>query len=134
MPVPFEFVVDGPVVSQQARSKERREAWQQDVQDAARDRWDAEPPEAGPVSVTITYFFNRVDVDVDNIPKPILDALEGLIFSDDAQVSDLLCRKRDFRDLPVVRNPPADLQDYLRESRQVVHIHVDHARNREVTF
>ena len=134
MPVPFEFVVDGPAVSQQARRTELRERWKQDVQRAARDRWNADPPADGPVSVTITYFFDRGDVDVDNIPKPILDALTGLAYSDDAQVSDLLCRKRQFGDDLLVWNPSADLQEYLRESKQVVHIQVDHALSREVTF
>ena len=64
----------GQRCSQQARRTELRETWKRRVQDAARDRWDTESPETGPVSVTITYFFDRVDIDVDNIPKPILDA------------------------------------------------------------
>ncbi len=33
--------------------------------------------------VTITYVYDEVPLDVDNIPKPILDALKGLVFSDD---------------------------------------------------
>ena len=44
--------------------------------------------------ITILYFYNRRPLDVDNIPKPILDALKGLVFLDDAQVTDLVCRKR----------------------------------------
>ncbi len=44
--------------------------------------------------VSITYFFDRVDFDVDNIPKPILDALKELVYVDDRQVTDLICRKR----------------------------------------
>lgn len=134
MPVPFEFVVDGPAVSQQTRRPERRRAWKRDVERAARDRWNTDPPTDGPVSVTITYFFNARSPDADNIPKPILDALEDLIYSNDKQVSDLLCRKRGFREDFLVRSPPVELLEYIRQSRQVVHIHVDHARNREVTF
>ncbi len=44
--------------------------------------------------VKITYFYEDIPVDVDNISKPILDALTGVIFEDDSQVTDLLCRKR----------------------------------------
>ena len=44
----------------------------------------------------VTYFFDDTPFDVDNIPKPILDALKGLVFRDDSQVYDLLCRKRNF--------------------------------------
>ena len=58
--------------------------------------WGVEQPFVGDVMVTITYLYNRgsIDIDVDNIPKPILDALKGLVYSDDSQVTDLLCRKR----------------------------------------
>ena len=47
-----------------------------------------------PVMFTIMYFYDERPLDVDNIPKPILDALKGLIFEDDDQVTDLVCRKR----------------------------------------
>jgi Holliday junction resolvase RusA-like endonuclease len=33
-------------------------------------------------------------MDIDNIPKPISDALQGLVYLDDEQVTDVLCRKR----------------------------------------
>ena len=61
---------------------------------AARQEWGVEAPVTHPIMVTITYFFDDIPVDVDNIPKPILDALKGLAFRDDSQVYDLLCRKR----------------------------------------
>ena len=32
---------------------------------------------------TITHFYNDVEVDADNLPKPIIDALKGLVFLDD---------------------------------------------------
>lgn len=105
-----------------------------EVQSAARERWDAEPPADGSVAVTITYFFDDVELDVDNIPKPILDALEGLAYYDDSQVSDLLCRKRDLNDAPAFGSPSPDLLEYLADSKQVLHISVADALIREVTF
>ena len=56
--------------------------------------WGSEPPSSEPVMVSITYFFDRVDFDVDNFPKPILDALKELVYVGDRQVTDLICRKR----------------------------------------
>ena len=47
-------------------------------------------------------------LDVDNVPKPILDAMSGLVFADDAQVTDLLCRKRDVK-LPLDIDRPSPL-------------------------
>ena len=42
----------------------------------------------------VTCFYDRVDLDVDNIVKPIQDALSGLVYLDDKQVTDVLSRKR----------------------------------------
>ena len=96
MPIPFELILEQAPVSSQTRRRQRFHEWRQDLERSARLVWDTEAPVAVPVSVTITYFFDDTPVDVDNIPKPILDALKGLVFRDDSQVYDLLCRKNLF--------------------------------------
>ena len=54
----------------------------------------AEPPIGREVSATIIYFFeDETDLDVDNIAKPILDALNDFIYEDDSQVSQVTVRK-----------------------------------------
>ena len=133
MSIPIEFVIGGPAVSQQGRPA-AKETWRQAVQEAARDRWAATGPAEGSVAVTITYFFQEAAPDVDNIPKPILDALNGVVYADDEQVSDLLCRKRDLNADLLIRNPSADLMGYLREAMPVVHVQVNEAPGLEVTF
>lgn len=107
MPLPFEFVVTGAPVSQQARRRELVRGWGQEVQRAASLRWDTEPVAEG-IMVIISYFFDGEALDVDNVPKPILDAMSGLVFADDAQVTDLLCRKRDVK-LPLDIDRPSPL-------------------------
>ena len=42
----------------------------------------------------ITHFFEGAPADVDNIAKPILDALKDLIYKDDHQITDLMTRRR----------------------------------------
>ena len=133
MPIPFEFVIDGPPVSQQARRRNRVREWTQEVQSVAESRWDTEPPFVGEVMVTITYLYEGASLDVDNIPKQILDALKGLVYSDDAQVSDLLCRKRDLNGDLRIEHPSSVLLDTLQHSEQFLHITVDNALSREVT-
>ena len=104
----------------------------QEVQSVAKESWDVEPPFAGEVMVTITYFFKDGSPDVDNIPKPILDALKGLVYSDDSQVTDVLCRKRDRnRDLRF-DNPSSVLVETLGRSEQFLHITVASAMSLEV--
>ncbi len=104
------------------------------MQSAAKQCWDTGLPVTGAVMVTITCFFDGAALDVDNMPKPILDALKGLVYSDDSQVSDLLCRKRDLNDDLLIQNPSPDLVEYLRDSKQVLHISVANALDREVIF
>ena len=82
--------------------------------------------------VTITYFFEEASLDVDNIPKPILDALNGVVYSDDSQVTDLLCRKRDLSGDLRIPQPSALLLESLSRSEQFLHIIVTNALNQEV--
>ena len=131
--VPFGFVVEGPAVSKQARKKERREEWKKKVKAAARERWNAEPlPASSLIALTITYFTKVVPgeqrdhgeaLDVDNLAKPIMDAMKGVVYCDDKQVSDLHCRIVDFE----TRSPnlPTCLTEYLRKRTKVVHVSVD---------
>ena len=85
--------------------------------------------------VIITYFYEEAALDVDNIPKPILDALKGLVYSDDSDVSDLLCRKRDLTGDLRIQNPSSVLLDTLRDSeQQFLHITMDRAVNQELAW
>ena len=82
--------------------------------------------------VVITYYFKGESLDVDNMPKPILDALKGLVYADDDQVTDLVCRKRDRdRDLQF-ENPSSVLVETLGRSEQFLHITVANAPSLEV--
>ena len=85
--------------------------------------------------VIITYFFrDGSPPDLDNIPKPILDALKGLVYSDDSRITDLLCRKRDRnRDLQF-ENPSSVLVETLGRSEQFLHITVANSHSLEVPF
>ena len=132
MPIPFEIVLFGPPVSQQARRRRRVREWTSEVRRIARAHWGAEAPFDGDVTVTITYFFEGASLDVDNIPKPILDALKDVVYSDDSKVTDLLCRKRDLNGDLRIPQPSALLVETLSRSEQFLHIIVVHASNQEV--
>src|SRR5437868_458673 len=91
----FEFVVEGPPVSSQARRRGHRDAWQATIVAAVRSRWsEGTPLIASDVAVTISHFFEGAPADIDNIPKLILDALKGVVLADDRQVSDLIVQRR----------------------------------------
>jgi hypothetical protein len=92
---------------------------------AATIRWppDAVPAE-DPVSVEITHFYEGAAGDVDNIIKPILDAIKGVVFADDSLVTDVVCRRRPLAG-PFLADPvsPA-LADGLSGNREFLHVRV----------
>lgn len=132
MPIPFELVMAGAPVSNQTRRGQRRRDWVRELQQAARQEWGTEPPHARTVAVTITYFYDGHSPDVDNIPKPILDALKGIVYDDDRRVSDLLCRKRELSGDLLVRNPSEAVLDSLGDGEPFLHIGVAEALTREI--
>ncbi|GDX40407.1 hypothetical protein LBMAG21_06990 [Armatimonadota bacterium] len=86
----FEFVVVGQPTSFNTKGKGRpqkkkRDNWQDNVKNAARK---VMPPPATllPVEVFISTYFTRQPVDVDNVLKDIMDAMNGVAYNDDKQV------------------------------------------------
>lgn len=80
--------------------------------------------------VSITYFFTDTAPDVDNVPKPILDALKERIYADDSQVSDPFSSKRDNYRVLRVRNPT--LLGPLQTSEPFLHVKVAEAPSQEM--
>ena len=57
--LPFEFIIDGPPVSQQARRRGRVRQWRDTVRRVAEQNWLSEElPVTGPVMLTVTYFYD----------------------------------------------------------------------------
>ena len=84
--------------------------------------------------LTITYFFDSLAMDVDNIPKPISDALKGLAYLDDDQVTDSLCRKRNLNGNLRIENPSSVLAEGLSRGSQFLYVTVEEASDQEVTY
>lgn len=79
--------------------------------------------------VAITCFFDGNSLDVDNIPKPMLDALNGIVYVDDTQVTDLLCRKRAMGGELRIEHPSSVLLETLDRGEQFLHVAVTEARS-----
>lgn len=122
----FEFIVNGPPVSQQARRRERVRQWTQEVRAAAGKYWSVEEIAiTEPLLVSITYFYDTTSMDVDNIPKPIIDALKALVYVDDNQVTDVMCRKRNLNDELRVENPSIVLAEGFSRGTEFLYILVE---------
>ena len=132
MALPFEFALAGPPVSQQTRRRALVRQWTQNVRDAAEQYWDGSLPVARPMMVSILYIFDRGALDVDNIPKPILDALKGLIYFDDHQITDLICRKRQRNDVIPSTAPSPLFGEYYREHSDFLYVRIGYVTGQEV--
>ena len=90
-----EFIVSGTPISAQGKPPSKTR-WKAKVAAAASATLAADHAlVADPVRVTIVYFYVSTDLDLDNIIKPILDALNGVIYIDDFQVANISAAKRD---------------------------------------
>ncbi len=132
--LPFEFVIYRTPMSQQARRRDLIRQWTEEVRTAAAAIWGPQQPIDGAVAVIITHLYDRVDLDVDNIPKPILDALKGLVYADDKAVTDLICRKRNLKEDPQISNASPILRQSLSRNDEFVHILIDEAPTTEANF
>jgi Holliday junction resolvase RusA-like endonuclease len=125
--------VDGPPVSQQTRRRERLKEWKTVVRQAAETYWLAEKTmPTGPVMLQRTYFYDSVGMDVDNIVKPIQDAIIGLAYVDDEQVTDVLVRKRDLSGNFKVENMTTVLVEGFDRGNEFLYVVVLDAPNQEI--
>ncbi len=130
--LPFEFALEGSPVSQQTRRRARLQRWAADVRSAAERYGDGSPPVDSAVMVNIVYIFDGVQRDLDNIVKPILDAMKGLVYSNDSQVTDLICRKRRRQDDLQFALDSSIFDDFLTDSNQFLYVRVGGAPDPEV--
>ncbi|WP_437717269.1 RusA family crossover junction endodeoxyribonuclease [Sorangium sp. So ce448] len=124
-----EIVVFGTPVTLQSKNAQRRESWKSKVAQAARDVvLEDELVVGAEVSAVIIYFyFDDTDIDLDNIAKPILDALPSIVYGDDSQIAQLLLRRTDLRGREVQDPSPrllGALAQAIDELRDFVYIRV----------
>jgi crossover junction endodeoxyribonuclease RusA len=91
---PLEFVIPQRPVSQQARRQARLREWKDFVAEHARAINQPRDLATEPVALKLFYFYDEAALDIDNILKPIQDALIGVLFEDDAIITDVEIRRR----------------------------------------
>ena len=92
---PLEFVLPRRPVSQQARRQARLREWKDLVAEHARlATGGPRTLMTEPVSLRLLYLYDEIALDIDNILKPILDALIGVLLEDDTVVTDVEIRRR----------------------------------------
>jgi crossover junction endodeoxyribonuclease RusA len=123
---PVEFITEGTPVSFQAERRESIDQWKSRIVAASRAVLPA-PHFATqrPIAITLFYFpAAEMQGDLDNIVKPILDALERHIYIDDRQVQRLLVQKFEPGNVFEFTSPSFLLQEALNRIKPVLYIRV----------
>lgn len=129
----FEFIVQGPPVSLNAKKNNalRYQKWIRTVRSAAVVEWPTgeKATDDRSIEVNITNYYTLAPPDVDNIIKPILDALETVVYLDDEQVRRVTSERFNLREISKIINPSpllaAALENYSELLHIVVHIPED---------
>ncbi|NJO80641.1 MAG: RusA family crossover junction endodeoxyribonuclease [Cyanobacteria bacterium RM1_2_2] len=135
--LPFEFIVTGKPVSHQAKDRKRVQAWKLDVRNAAEACWKPGRPVGDQVRVVITHYYDAVPgsedtvPDSDNIVKPVRDALNGLIYVDDYQVTDFVSRRRNLNGSFRVKGMSPVLAEGFCQGEEFLHVKIEVAPDPE---
>lgn len=125
------FIVRGTPKSANGPSGKRGGRWQQTVASAVPAHIQ---PTFRDLRLNLTFYFEgSTDLDVDNIIKPVADAIEGLIYHDDRQVVAVAARKIGQQGIPPLINPPPILIQALQSGGDflLVEAYVDDLRQVE---
>jgi len=97
MVLPFDFLVRGTPISLQGNSSARRN-WKDAVHEQASKTWVGNPYKEESLHFTLVHLCDEIGEypDIDNIIKPIQDALIGLIYDDDGSIISVDAHRRSF--------------------------------------
>ena len=122
--LPLRLIVNGVPVSQQCRKGATKDNWTAAVKSAAR-KGIAGAARTNPLRVEIFYFFSQGGrIDLDNLAKPICDALNNLVYVDDSQISELYLRKLNMEGGFRLRETPTELAAALQKGGDFVYVNI----------
>lgn len=131
---PLEVIIPGVPLSLAARA-ESRELWKERIRSAARPLLpEGHFASDAPVQVIIFYFSDTiVRFDVDNIVKPIFDAIKQFLIVDDRQVEKLVVQKFEPERLFSFTNPSEVLADAIEAQGPRMYLLVDASEPGEIS-
>ena len=123
---PIEFLVKGTPVSLQAKRAKSLKEWKERVRSASSSVIPS-PHFASNERMAVTlYYFPREPMqgDLDNIVKPVLDALSRHIYLDDGQVERIVVQRFEPQSALEFSRPTARLAEALSGHRPILYVQV----------
>lgn len=126
----LEFIIPNRPLSLQAADRPNYQAYKDWVKTLVSMIWERAPIDAGEVNVSMVFLCNpRAPIDVDNIIKPIQDAMNGVVCDDDALVTDTDSHRRYQGDAIDITDCPRALIEMLVTGEEGVYVRVRNARS-----
>lgn len=129
----FEMLIPKRPVSLQAKNRENLKIWKDYVYGRARREWHGGLPlQDSDLRLSLVYMCDDFPADIDNIIKPIQDALVGVVFADDSLISDVDCHRRFLTDTIDITHLPRVLIRAILSGEECICVRVSRAENLEV--
>lgn len=128
---PFEFFLQGTPVSLQTKNRASADRWKARVSTHAKQRIDEICDfywiEERTLCLTILLFFQDPPPgDIDNLIKPIMDAMCGILYIDDRCIERVVIQRFVTTEFPMELNAPTEqLQSAVETEFPVVYIRID---------
>jgi hypothetical protein len=122
----FEFVVPGRPASVQSEDRAQYQAWKRLVRAHAEFAYPV-PPAGLRFRLTIVVLWSRWPADVDNVIKPVQDALAGWAYVNDRQVTDIDSHRRHVHEKFRAKRLPPLLADAWERRTDCVYVRGEEA-------
>lgn len=125
-PFPLEFIVEGTPISAQSATTKSKNKWKARVKSASNSVLpEGHFASSTNLAVTLYYFPpEKMQGDVDNIVKLIIDALNKHVYLDDSQIERVVVQKFEPGSAFSFSGPTAVLTDALTRKRPILYIRI----------
>jgi len=131
----FEFLIPKRPVSLQVKNRGNLQKWKDFVRNEAAKTWTGtQYDENFNLHLMLVYLYdaNEVALDVDNIIKPIQDALVGLIYSDDSLITDVASHRRSLTGIFDIAKYPNLLVQGILSGDECVYVRISESQPLEI--
>ncbi|MGI8933571.1 MAG: RusA family crossover junction endodeoxyribonuclease [Phormidesmis sp.] len=120
----FELLLPRKPVSYQAKNSKNKQARKDYIYGRAFSDWKQSPIAAGALKFTVVYLCQSDPCDINNIIKPIQDALNSLVYADDGLIWDVTGHMRLLSDPIDIVGLPSQLAEAVIQETECVYIRV----------
>lgn len=124
----FDFLIPKRPLSLQTKKRANLQAWKRYVRAEAAKTWQGHLVLEEDIQLTLVYLFVQDPVDIDNIIKPIQDALVGLIYQNDLLVTDIEAHRRSLTGAFDLTQFPDALIDGILQGEECVYVRISTPR------